>query len=509
MVAFWRLLCGAIQTLIPLFPRFSHINPLCIIPHGITPPSFYAMAELASRSSSLGSSSSDLNVGLIIACVAGAVLAVILLASIIVVATRRHRRRLQGPTDFSVEQGRRSLESSEFGEHKSYSRDPSSDGVSMSSHVDSKPLWMYAHSPPQQYRVYAPTFTSNTHYNPVRSDDGQGESQHYVEPLSISTPFMRESMSPQETRSRYLPPLVIPSSPLISASHYQPTNPVATDAEDSRPSTPTSIATCSSESMYSQPSASTHMHGLVSAFSPVTPPPLPLRVETEDLESRQNIQRLPTRVLGHLLKSRARRSSDGGPSRSGTQVSRIERSNSIISVPSDPTIDSIPSAPSRSRPLRQKSWKTPRVPMEPLMEAPDSAIAISFHNSSSASIPQPTTSHSQKPSLTTAFQTSESTSSHTSFATAPELSRSESESEFHAVDLYADTRPLKIASKAYRDRERAKLNLQTRLDGSAQDSELEGGPRLQRVHLRDQIVVRVPDPHYASRVSSAHATVEA
>ena len=481
------------------------------------------LVNLVSRSTS-----SRPNVGIIAASIAGGVVIALLFASIVAVIWRRFRRPRHETRhethvhNVSVEQGRKSLESSEFGEHKSYHHRTFSD-VSMSPPPDSKPRWLYTQTEPQQYQASVSSHSHHTSYYPVAEHDGQAELQRFVEPLSNATPFMREAMTPQLTPGRFLPPLVIPSSPLIPTSNYISTNPAATiEALDSGASTPTSTASNSSESVYSQPSASTHMHHVVSNFSPPPPvPSLPPYLQTQDLQPQQPVQRFPTRVIGHLLKSRARQSSDTGPSRSLSKISRIERSNSIISVPSptDTTADSIPSAPSRTRPVRQKSRKGKHVPMEPLVEAPDSTISTWFPSPSTSH--QPHLSHSSNPSLTSAFRTSvgsTSSASHTSFTTAPsDLSRPEHESDFHVIDLFTNTPPLHIAPKANRESQHAKLGVQTQLDASAtslgsgthvQDLTSGRGSRPGQAHLRDQIVLRVPSALHPARMTSAHATVE-
>ncbi|KAL0063212.1 hypothetical protein AAF712_009910 [Marasmius tenuissimus] len=107
------------------------------------------------------------------------------------------------------------------------------------------------------------------------------------------------------------------------------------------------------DSAYSQGSASTRLHGDFSSSSRIPrngtgtpPPPVPAlpeylrrptaREEEEEEEDGNELQRVPTVLIAGLLKKRARRSGSGGPpTRQLSRVSRIERSDSIMSYRAD------------------------------------------------------------------------------------------------------------------------------------------------------------------------------
>uniref|UniRef100_A0A0W0G1U2 Uncharacterized protein n=1 Tax=Moniliophthora roreri TaxID=221103 RepID=A0A0W0G1U2_MONRR len=128
-----------------------------------------------------------------------------------------------------------------------------------------------------------------------------------------------------------LPPSAGPStsSKLVSEPHLSEI-PVEVDDSDA-----------DTESLYSQFSASTRHHRAFSEDIPPPPvPPLPEHLRAlqsatsalqDDDQGEEKLHRVPTKVISGLLKTRARQGGSGAPSRQLSRVSRIERSNSIMS----------------------------------------------------------------------------------------------------------------------------------------------------------------------------------
>lgn len=110
-------------------------------------------------------------------------------------------------------------------------------------------------------------------------------------------------------------------------------------------------------------------------LKPVSPTMEVMQVDFEhriDFQQPTIVDRSNTRVIGHLLQSRARRSY-ADISRTSSQVSHIERVGSI-----KPVYDDVSEKLRRARQAMQKRAKTSKTsyaPMERLTEAPTSATS--------------------------------------------------------------------------------------------------------------------------------------
>ncbi|KAK1215781.1 hypothetical protein PQX77_021591 [Marasmius sp. AFHP31] len=144
-------------------------------------------------------------------------------------------------------------------------------------------------------------------------------------------------------------------------------------------------------SAYSQGSASTRLHGDFSIpRNEIPPPPVPMlpeylrrptpvqgeqekkeekeEKEEEELDEDGNpLQRVPTILIAGLLKKRARRSGGAPPTRQLSRVSRIERSDSIMSYRADSQYqgDDSTSTSTTSNSLRPHRRSTKRRRKEP------------------------------------------------------------------------------------------------------------------------------------------------
>ncbi|KAG6834783.1 hypothetical protein H0H93_007403 [Arthromyces matolae] len=160
-----------------------------------------------------------------------------------------------------------------------------------------------------------------------------------IEPLSPLTP--PATLPPKEPRA-VLAPISIPArSPYSPLRQVQsPSSPQSADSGDS------------DESIYSQPSRSTtpNIHRPLSL--PVTLPPMEpqyshIRIELEDAP-----QRADTRVIGKMLKERAKKNKK----RIDRKVSRIERMGSIKSLAEDSDDEEKP-AESSQGPHRLRKYR--------------------------------------------------------------------------------------------------------------------------------------------------------
>ncbi|KAF8058650.1 hypothetical protein FPV67DRAFT_1455183 [Lyophyllum atratum] len=167
-----------------------------------------------------------------------------------------------------------------------------------------------------------------------------------------TTPFISE---PHPSK-RDLPPLTIPSTlPHVPSLPIPVTSPYE---DDSRPS---SAASDSSDSLYSQASAPSHISSF--PMPPMTPQYTHL-YETGVVPARSD-----TVVVGKLLKERAKRN----PNKIGRSVSRIERVGSIKAADdSDQDDDAEQPQPRPVRPRRSKSKRRALVPMGSLAEGSES-----------------------------------------------------------------------------------------------------------------------------------------
>ncbi|KAK0214537.1 hypothetical protein IW262DRAFT_276834 [Armillaria fumosa] len=232
------------------------------------------------------------------------------------------------------------------------------------------------------------------------------------------TPFLQSSFgsshtspqtSPPATPSpvpspKSLPHLLIPGKDdlAIPASRYLLTRPIAkmkTPIESPTPISPSSSV--SSESIYSQASASTRRHTMLSMYEvpPPVPPipiafratlaPRPLPQVPDDVlkrvheEEQGDLNRMPTRVIAGLVKGRVQRTKGADLDRQASKVSRIERADSIKSVatPSDDEEETTSMSLHYPRLERTRSrWeKRSQARMDTVMESPSSASPDAYY----------------------------------------------------------------------------------------------------------------------------------
>ncbi|KAK0200255.1 hypothetical protein DFS33DRAFT_1277731 [Desarmillaria ectypa] len=233
-----------------------------------------------------------------------------------------------------------------------------------------------------------------------------------------STPFLQSSFGSRHTSPQTSPPatpspvpspknlprLLIPGKgdPAIPASRYLLTRPIAkmeTPAESPSMSPSSSV---SSESVYSQASASTRRHSMLSMYE--VPPPVPSiplafrpssrvrplpqvpdhvlkRVHEE--EKQGDLHRMPTKVIAGLVKGRVKRTGGADLERYASKVSRIERADSIksLATPSDDEEETTSMSLHYPRFERTRSrWeKRSQARMDTVMETPSSASPDAYY----------------------------------------------------------------------------------------------------------------------------------
>ncbi len=233
-----------------------------------------------------------------------------------------------------------------------------------------------------------------------------------------STPLLQSSFGSRHTSPQTSPPatpspvpspknlphLLIPGKddPAIPASRYLLTRPIAkmeTPIETPLPISPSSSV--SSDSIYSQASASTRRHTMLSMYEAPPPvPPIPFAFRSspglrplpqvpDDVlkrvheEEQGNLNRMPTKVIAGLVKGRAKRTKGADFDRHATRVSRIERADSIKSVatPSDDEDETTSMSLHYPRLERTRSrWeKRSQARMDTVMESPSSASPDAYY----------------------------------------------------------------------------------------------------------------------------------
>ncbi|KAK0468641.1 hypothetical protein IW261DRAFT_1020066 [Armillaria novae-zelandiae] len=235
----------------------------------------------------------------------------------------------------------------------------------------------------------------------------------------MPTPFLQSSFGSRHTSPQTSPPatpspvlspkslphLLIPGKddPAIPASRYLLTRPIAqmkTPVDSPTPVSPSSSV--SSDSIYSQASASTRRHTMLSMYE-VPPPvpripfafratlgPRPLPQVPDDVLKRVHegeqgdLNRMPTKVIAGLVKGRVQRTKGADLDRQASKVSRIERADSIKSVatPSDDDEEETTSMSlhyPRLERTRSRWEKGSQARMDTVMESPASASPDAYY----------------------------------------------------------------------------------------------------------------------------------
>lgn len=229
------------------------------------------------------------------------------------------------------------------------------------------------------------------------------------------TPFLQSSFGSRHTSPQTSPPatpspvpspknlphLLIPGKddPAIPASRYLLTRPIAkmkTPIESPSISPSSSV---SSESIYSQVSASTRRHTMLSMYEAPPPvPSIPLAFRSNSgvrplpqvpddvlkrVQEQGNLNRMPTKVIAELVKGRVKRTKGADLDRHSSKVSRIERADSIKSVatPSDDEEETTSMSLHYPRLERTRSrWeKRSQARMDTVMESPSSASSDAYY----------------------------------------------------------------------------------------------------------------------------------
>ncbi|KAK0452919.1 uncharacterized protein EV420DRAFT_630982 [Desarmillaria tabescens] len=233
-----------------------------------------------------------------------------------------------------------------------------------------------------------------------------------------STPFLQSSFSSRHTSPqtsppatpspvpspKHLPRLLIPGKdkPAIPVSRYLLTRPIAKMETPAETSPISSSSSVSSESVYSQASASTRRHTMLSMYE--VPPPVPSiplafrsssgirplpqvpdhvlkRVHEE--ENQGDLYRMPTKVIAGLVKGRVKRTRAVDLERHTSKVSRIERADSIksLATPSDDEEETTSMSLHYPRLERTQSrWvKRSQARMDTVMESPLSASPDAYY----------------------------------------------------------------------------------------------------------------------------------
>ncbi|KAG7440970.1 uncharacterized protein BT62DRAFT_1012188 [Guyanagaster necrorhizus] len=182
-----------------------------------------------------------------------------------------------------------------------------------------------------------------------------------------STPYLQSSFGSRHTSPQTSPPatpppvpgpkslpqLIIPGkdSPAIPASRYLLTRPIAKMETPIESPPMSSSSSVSSESLYSQASASTRRHTMLSVYEVPPPvPPIPFAFRSSSglralpqipdhvlkrargEEQKDELHRMSTKVIASLVKGRVKRTKGADLDRYGSRVSRIERADSIKSI---------------------------------------------------------------------------------------------------------------------------------------------------------------------------------
>ncbi|KAJ7283354.1 hypothetical protein C8J57DRAFT_1292257 [Mycena rebaudengoi] len=330
-------------------------------------------------------SSSDTNLALILAIVAGSIvlLAVLLALFIPIFKRRRHARNAPPPSTLEQFMGKAERERVLKKSYKGHQRDPSAGPL-----LDGPSNWPQAG---RHLRVY-PSDLHPLPDNVAGSEDDDDDDAYELEPRiqTYPEPYMRDPMPSPPLRH------FIPQSAPVRASDQSPAAAVAasSDSYELEPSIPTtpepymldpvpspslrlfipqsapaqtsdlihqspaatvSASSDSSDSMYSVRSAPTRMHTVDLTSPPPPVPALPTYLQRPYISlppEEPPLSRGDTVFVGNLLKTRAKRLE-----RSNTQTSRIERADSITEAPSptdsSPTEQKLPRRTRRTRPQPQ------------------------------------------------------------------------------------------------------------------------------------------------------------
>ncbi|KAJ7753418.1 hypothetical protein DFH07DRAFT_513880 [Mycena maculata] len=301
------------------------------------------MPAIKARDSSESTNSSVPNVGLIVAIAVGAVVLILVFVALLIsILKQRRAERLATFVPSTVDDFMSKAERERVLE-KSYQAHRNSD--SMGPLLEDAPNWAQGGRQPRVHLSDLPTLPDNVGASYEEEDQDLGP--------HIRTGPITYSHPPPGLR------LTIPKSAPIPTSKwlYKP----RTEKEPS-PSSPDS-----SESEYSQRSASTNRMHTIDLASP--PPPVPalpehLRPRTSLPPEEPPLVRGDTILVAGLLKSRAKHMLE----RSVTRTSRIERADSIAEAPS-------PRGEREKRPRRARGSRPPPLPMETLSVDADESFA--------------------------------------------------------------------------------------------------------------------------------------
>ncbi|KAJ6630377.1 hypothetical protein B0H10DRAFT_1984374 [Mycena sp. CBHHK59/15] len=296
---------------------FSHPTPLGL---------FCIMPALKARDSS---ESSGPNLGLILAIVVSALVLIVVLVALFLPIYKQRRNSRNQPPPSTLEQFMNKAERERIRE-KSYPGHRNSD--SMGPLLDEQTNWSQAGRQLRVNSVYIPPLPDN-----VRDfHGGDDDEDHDLGPQMQTGPiqYTRDPMRSPPLRLSIPQTAPIPTSNWAYQPHESPASAGSTE---------------SSQSMYSERTASTARMHTIDLTSPPPPvPPLPEHLQSQNQSpwrphgllppDEPQLARGDTVVVARLLKSRAKRLA-GTPERSVTRTSRIERADSIreiVRTPSPP-----------------------------------------------------------------------------------------------------------------------------------------------------------------------------
>jgi hypothetical protein len=298
------------------------------------------------------------------------------------------------------------------------------------------------------------------------------EGQEHAKESHAFLPPPRSPHSP--TSNANLAPLVIPEFKPLSVMLAQDASRKASPTDDAgsgHVSATSSALEDSPVSIYSQASAMTER------FPPPVPP-IPDHLKSRATDNTRKISRGNTRVIGMMLKQRAKHYSTDATSHLPSPISPIERSGSIRPAFSPIADSEDEKPPMRSRIAQQRKKTLPPPLMDTLLEVPDSAVSASTSSSF--------------PVISWEFPGPPAPPAPTLLPTT--LRRASSSSHQDPVQPYADVSPLKISKPRDRD------------PSDTRDSLPWGG---HGVHLREGSVEKAMDVSYLkTRFQSTYGEIE-
>ncbi len=317
------------------------------------------------------------------------VVGVMVVGFIVWIIVRRVRRQREGKRAYSVHHTKNNSDTGHLlAQTPSWLPDAHKDGLptfTASYRADAPPIFHF----PAQTFAPASSISSTARYSQLKHSGMEDSEEHdrrhsfasTLTPRPPSTvlmleesavPFMREVTRAPSHSPKSLPPLSIPRVDAVSTSSYTSVHPVAVM---DTPIT-SAVSSATSESIYSQASATTSRAPPAPSPSP-SPPPIPsiptliprtLPAIPDDVLRRvaqtelpgADLNRAPTKVIATLVKKRAH---GAELNRNGTAVSRIERSDSITSFDGpgeDEVVEFHPVTGRRRMKTTRRKWEAAR-----------------------------------------------------------------------------------------------------------------------------------------------------